>query len=54
MVLMSQVTVGRCNMKPKKKSAPPKGKIIPDSKPENSYKKAAKAGVKARAAGKRK
>lgn len=40
-------------MKPKKKSAPPKGKVIPDSKPENSYKKVAKAGVKARKAGKK-
>jgi hypothetical protein len=41
-------------MKPKKKSAPPKGKMIPDSKPENTYKKVVKGAVKARAAGKRK
>lgn len=40
------------NMKPKKKSAPPKGNAIPDSKPENSYKKVAKAGEICRAAGK--
>ncbi len=42
------------NCKPAKKSAPPKGKMIPDSKPENSYQKVAKASVKARAAGKKK
>lgn len=36
-------------MKPKKKSAPPRGNAVPDSKPENSYKKAAKKGIKARA-----
>lgn len=40
--------------KPKKKSAPQKGNAIPDSKPENSYRKAAKAAIKERAAGKRK
>lgn len=41
------------SMKPKKKAAPPKGNAIPDSKPENSYKKVAKASVKARRAGKK-
>jgi len=40
-------------MKPKKKSAPPKGKMIPDSKPENSYQKVAKKSEKARKADKR-
>ncbi len=40
------------SMKPKKKPAPPKGKVVPDSKPENSYKKVAKNGVKARVLGK--
>lgn len=41
-------------MKPKSKKAPPKGKVIPDNKPENDYKKVAKASKKARAADKRK
>lgn len=40
-------------MKPKKSGKPPKGKMIPESKPENSYKKVAKAGIKARSAGKK-
>lgn len=40
-------------MKPKKSGKPAKGKVIPDSKPENSYKKVAKAGIKARMAGKK-
>jgi len=40
-------------MKPKKKSAPSKGKMIPDKKPENSYQKGAKRAVKSRNAGKR-
>lgn len=40
-------------MKPKKKAAPKKGKNIPDSKPENSYKKVAKAGIVSRVAGKK-
>lgn len=39
--------------KVKKKPAPPKGKNIPNDKPENSYKKVAKAAVKARIAGKK-
>jgi len=37
-------------MKPKKKSAPKKGNAIPDKKPINSYKKAAKLGEKERKA----
>ena len=40
-------------MKAKKKSPPKKGNAIPDSKPENNFKKAAKAGKKARAADKK-
>lgn len=36
------------------KSSVPKGNAIPDSKPENAYKKNAKGAEKARAAGKRK
>lgn len=40
------------DMRPKKKSAPPKGNFVADSKPENSYRKVAKAGIKSRAAGK--
>ncbi len=39
-------------VKVRKKAAPPKGNCIPDSKPENSYKKVAKAGVISRNAGK--
>lgn len=35
-------------MKSKKKSSLPKGKMIPDNKPENSYQKGAKAAIKAR------
>jgi hypothetical protein len=40
-------------MKPKKSGKPSKGKMIPDSKPENTYKKVSKAAVKARTAGKK-
>lgn len=36
------------------KGKPAKGNAIPDSKPENSYKKGAKAAIKARKADKRK
>lgn len=38
----------------KKVSPPPKGNCVPDSKPENAYKKNAKGAEKARAAGKKK
>lgn len=41
-------------MKAKKTGKPPKGKMIPDEKPENSYKKVAKQSIKARQAGKKK
>jgi hypothetical protein len=41
-------------MKPKKSGKPPKGKMIPDNKPENGYKKVAKGAVKARMEGKKK
>jgi hypothetical protein len=41
-------------MKQKSKKAPPKGKVIPDNKPENDYQKVAKASKKARKADKRK
>ena len=40
-------------MKPKKKPAPKKGKMIPDSKPENGYEKTARKSEKARKADKR-
>jgi hypothetical protein len=40
-------------MKAKNKGKPAKGNAIPDSKPINSYKKAAKLGVKSRVAGKK-
>lgn len=40
-------------MKPKKAGKLPKGKMIPDSKPENGYKKAAKGAIKSRAMGKK-
>ncbi len=40
-------------MKPKKKSPPPKGKMIPDSKPENTYGKVAKVAKKSRIAAKK-
>lgn len=39
--------------KPKKKSAPPKGNFIPDSKPDNDYKRGAKKAKKARIADKK-
>jgi len=35
-------------MKPKKKSKLPKGKVIPDDKPEDDYKKGAKKAIKNR------
>lgn len=38
--------------KAKKKSAPPKGNCVPDSKPQNSYKKNMKAAEISRKAGK--
>lgn len=37
----------------KEKSAPPKGKIIPDSKPENDFKKSGKKAMKSRKADKK-
>lgn len=40
------------NQRPKKRAAPPKGKIIPDNKPENGYKKRAKVAIKSRIAAK--
>lgn len=40
-------------MKEKKKSKLPKGKMIPDNKPMNDYKKVAKESVKARDAGRK-
>lgn len=40
-------------MKKTNESAPPKGKVIPDSKPENDYKKVGKKAEKARKADKR-
>lgn len=40
-------------MKPKKKARPPKGNAVPNNKPENSYKKVAKAGITSRIAGKK-
>ena len=41
------------SIKAKKKAPPKKGNFIGDEKPENSYKKVAKAGQIARAAGKK-
>jgi hypothetical protein len=39
--------------KKKAKSKLPKGKMIPDNKPMNDYKKVAKEGIKARNAGRK-